>query len=130
MSRSSVRVRKTAYTTDTSQATGTSIAAASRPTSKVSVRKIVLGIGGSTAGTVTIWFSRHASTATTDTTFTAGTDDACAVLPFIPSASLAERIVLDFEECPWGPDDVGVPIRITTSAAVTFHCVVHYDEVG
>ena len=126
--RSRASVSKAYTTTQTGDAVVTPSAV-----TRIKVRKVVGSVGGTTAGTFILWFSEHASTPTTDTSYTAGTDKQIVFLRFEADAvpMLQPRMFdIDFPEDVWSQSTArGVPLRVTTSANLTVDFAVYYDVV-
>lgn len=104
------RVKKTV--TATTAQTGTAVIT---PTSgkTLTITYIQIQIGGTTAGTVQVWFG-----ASGDTTYTIGTDPAIFDGEFAPSATLKPGFTASFAEG-WTSGTANDLLRYTTSAAMT-----------
>lgn len=110
---------KTVQTTSTQ--TGSDVVT---PTSgkKLVVTSMQLQVGGTTAGTVQVWFGANA-----DTTYTRGTDLAIFDGEFKPSSTLAPGVIMNG---PWIASAADHEIHLTTSAAINpLTVTVWYYEV-
>lgn len=110
---------KTVQTTTTQ--TGSDVVT---PTSgkKLVVTSMQLQVGGTTAGTVQVWFGANA-----DTSYTRGTDLAIFDGEFAPSATLKPGVIMNG---PWIASAADHEIHLTTSAAINpLTVTVWYYEV-
>jgi hypothetical protein len=79
---------------------------------KVVVTSVQIQVGGTTAGTVQLWFGGSA-----DTTYTRGTDRAIFDGEFAPSATLKPGFA-QTKESGWAAAAADDILRVTTSAAI------------
>jgi hypothetical protein len=112
---------------DTEQTTAQTGLALWTPTTgkKFVITDISISTGGTTAGIITLWVSNSASG---DTTFTAGTDITIYRAEFAPSTTSRPGVVKSFN-VPYVSPTANFPLRLNTSAAMTFYCQVNGYEI-
>lgn len=105
----------------TTQATGSFIW---QPASgkRVAITSYQIGTGGTTAGTMTIWFGAAA-----DGTFTQGTDQTVFRGEFAPSTTARPGVVMPLAQPIYAATADHI-LRITTSAALSFYITVYGYE--
>lgn len=86
---------------------------------KIAVTSVLIGVYGTTAGRLILWFGDDA-----DTTYTAGTDQLLAALSYAPSASLKERDFLVFPFPGHVCNTADRELHITTDAAMSVDLAV------
>lgn len=91
---------------------------------KVVVTLVQIGVGGTTAGTLTLWFG-----ASGDTTYTAGTDQPIFEHEFAPSATLKPGVIIGNGTGIVGMGAADEILRITTTNSLTQTIVVHGYEI-
>lgn len=105
-----------AIITKTAQYTGTQTGVALwTPASgkRIVVTYVDIGVGGTTAGTMQLWFG-----ASGDTTYSRGTDKAVFDHEFAPSATLKPGVIIGNGAGPIGVGAVDDILRVTDSAAI------------